>query len=44
MTIDVVAAHLCIGHGCAHEIIRDNLGFCAVCAPHVPKQLTEEHE
>lgn len=44
MTIDEVAAHLRIGHGSAHEIIYDNLGFCRVCAPHVPKQLTEHLE
>jgi len=44
MTIDAVAAHLHISHGSAHEIIHDNLGFCTVCAPCVPKQLTEECE
>jgi hypothetical protein len=44
VTIDAVAAHLHIGHASAHEIIHDNLGFCTVCAPRVPKWLTEECE
>jgi len=43
VTIDEVVAYLHIGHGSAHEIIRDNFGFCTFCALHVPKHLTEEH-
>jgi hypothetical protein len=43
VTIDEVAAYLHIGHGSAHEIIHDNLGFCTICARHVQKQMTEEH-